>query len=265
MFMVSMVVMTAICAIAYDGARNPAHQKFSNSLDRLHVHKEISSFFSDAQEFSLDYFEQENKLSLHATQNDHSPSFHTHTIQDKQLVVEVHSSLSDTMANSSSCLPTEAEHGQCNFRSAVSLCADHLTAEDRNCTIVMSPSDTVLLDAEYGQMPEVRSGLGSFSVVGKSSSFSLAAGSSSLQLLHISSDVIGDLRLTLSDMLVSEFGNHTGGGAIFCNGLIHSRIDNSVFFNNSGELGGALSFGVGNSYVDIVDCSFRENHAAYAG
>ena len=186
---------------------------------------------------------------------------------DKGLVVQVHASLSDAAANSSACLPSEAAQGQCTFRSAVELCARQLTAEDRNCTIALPPSDTVLLDAAFGQMPRVSSGAGSFSVLGKSSSFSLAENSSgSMQLLHVASGVAGDLRFTMTDCRVSNFGNETlTGGAMYLNGVVHSRIENCIFSNNTGTLGGAVYFGNSNSNVDIIDCLFDSNHVAYLG
>ena len=189
---------------------------------------------------------------------------------DVDLVVQVHASLSDAAANASACLPVETSRGQCTFRSAVELCASHLTAEDRNCTIVLSPADDVRLDAAFGQMPRVSSGLGSFSVLGKGSSFSLAGGSSSsstsLQLLFVASSVAGDLRFTMTDCHVSHFGNETlVGGAVHLSGVVSSRIENCVFSNNTGHMGGAVYIGNSNSHVDIIDCSFRRNLAASLG
>ena len=295
------VVMAAYAAVTADNVvftGSSANKAVDDptQADGLLVQKERSSCFSDSQEFSLTYFEQEDKLRLCVIEVERdssitsitSPSTSlslpllssssdlTHTMLDKEListaavatdlVVLVHPSLSDAAVNISACLPSEASHGQCNFRSAVALCASHLSAEDRNCTIVMSPSDEVLLDAAFGPMPTVSNGAGAFSVEGKGSSFSPAPGSAPIQLLHVTASSSSELRLFLTDCKVTNFGNMSmDGGAIFVGRVAHSRIENCIFYNNQAKLGGAVHFWNSNSDVTIVDCLFHDNHASENG
>ena len=179
------------------------------------------------------------------------------------LTVHVHADLNDTPVNTSACLSSQDASGECTFRSAIALCTSHLIADERNCTIVMSPGDHVKLDSAIGDMPEVNGAMGLLSIVGMGASFSPLEGE--MQFLHVDGGD-GEFRFSISDCIVSNFGNRSLiGGAIFITSVVNSRIENCIFRNNSGHYGGAVYIGNSNSHVEIASCIFEENYVADTG
>ena len=97
--------------------------------------------------------------------------------------------LIDDNPNSSACLST-SQSPNCNYRSAVSLCQEHLTEPTNYCTINLPPLETLLMDPDRGDV-NLTDVTGNFNLVSVSS-----------PLCHIYVDIAPMRAFLLSDSFV---------------------------------------------------------------
>jgi predicted outer membrane repeat protein len=74
---------------------------------------------------------------------------------------------------------------------------------------------------------------------------------------HLSGDIIRDC--------IFEYNTAQQGGAIWCGGVSHLRIENCTFRYNSAFVGGAILFVNSTTSQTITDCTFYENTAETRG
>ena len=241
---------------------------------RLLENQKSATCFSLSGCISLDYFQQgydwdvcvsDGQISKTSDIYD-KESVMNSNINDDVLTIHVHPALYDAPENATSCLPTQAALGKCTFRSAIALCAMHLTSNEKNCTIKLSSSDYIVLDFAFGPMQVIGDAQGHLSIEGNNSVISLSDQNGAMRMLYATSSITGYLKFSLKDCEVSNFGNVSlSGGAIYLSRVIHTNIINCTFVNNTGLVGGAVYLRDSNSHVNIWDCIFIRNHAEDLG
>jgi hypothetical protein len=190
-----------------------------------------------------------------------------------QSVVQVAPAAADAAANISQCnslTQAEGSSESCNFRSAVAYCDAALrNASDHDCTIMLPPSEEIIMNAAFGEIRLQNVPPGVMRIEGNGSVISPPVAAEpfnqSCRLLNIQNGPLNtDFRLLLSNVTIARFGYWTlDGGAVSVTNVA-LNTDTVRFVHNIGSHGGAVA--IDNSQdVSFLSTDFEFNRAANDG
>jgi predicted outer membrane repeat protein len=178
--------------------------------------------------------------------------------------------LPDEAANPSSCNTTlQSNSSQCNLRSAVALCAELFAVEATGSCVVHFPvsSDIISIDARLGDIT-ISNTNGQLVLLGNGATVQMVkaakAGARLLALTHDSTSTF-TMSLEIHNLTATGFSSSAdgvNGAALHVNRAESVLLKDVSFFNNKGDLGGAVNF---NYITDlhVINCVFRDNSATY--
>ena len=191
------------------------------------------------------------------------------TTEASIVLVQVDPSTPDAPANSSHC-NAEDINVMCNFRSAVAYCDEVLrSANNQQCTILLPPSEPVIMSAAHGEILLQNVPPGQIRVEGSGSvvSPSVAAvpSNQSCRLLNIQNDPSKTgFHFLLMNVTIARFGYWTldGGAVSITNAAFHT--DTVRFVSNMGASGGAVAI-TKSQNISFVSTDFEFNRAGLNG
>jgi hypothetical protein len=179
--------------------------------------------------------------------------------------------LPDEAANPSSCNTTlQSSSSQCNFRSAVALCAELFAVEATGSCVVHFPvsSNIITIDARLGDIT-ISNTNGQLVLLGNGATVQMTKLPKKFsRFLSVYCDAAVDCALSLyiENLTISGFGESgvSDGGSLYTSTLDAVILQDVTFRDNTGYHGGALFF---SQILDIqlLRCTFSFNTATYGG